>query len=88
MQKLEELVIGTAEAADVLGVSVATVTRWAESGDLKSIRKLPGRSGSWIFDARVVRRHATRAAPRQVGLMATRQGREPMQTEQRRTEVR
>lgn len=58
MQTAEELVLSAAETADILGISTATVARWAESGKLPAIRKLPGRTGGWIFDGRLVRRKA------------------------------
>lgn len=51
----DERIINVAEAAEILGVSIATVARWAESGKLPAIRKLPGRTGVWIFNAKVVR---------------------------------
>lgn len=55
----DELVLNLSESAEILGVSIATAARWAESGKLPSIRKLPGRTGAWIFDSRIVRRKAT-----------------------------
>lgn len=50
--------VSATEAAEILGVDRKTVARLAETGELPSIRKLPGRTGSWIFDQRVVRRVA------------------------------
>ena len=59
MPNSDELIISASEAAEILDVSVDTVCRWAERGDLPAIRKLPGVSGAWIFDTTVVRRKAT-----------------------------
>lgn len=49
MHSSGELVLVTAEAAEILGVDRATVARWAEKGKLKPIRKLPGRNGDFLF---------------------------------------
>lgn len=49
MQTSGELVLVTAEAAEILGVDRATIARWAEKGKLKPIRKLPGRNGDLLF---------------------------------------
>ncbi len=48
--------IGAAEAADILGVSRATLLRWAgEEEDAKLPgQKLPGETGAYIFDRAVV----------------------------------
>jgi len=59
MQSSGELVLVTAEAAEILGVDRATVVRWAEKGKLLPIRKLPGRNGDYLFSRdEVVRRKA------------------------------
>lgn len=50
-----ENVIGTVEAAEVLGVDPATVTRMAKDGRLAS-RKLPGATGAYVFDLADVQR--------------------------------
>ncbi len=54
----DQLVLGTAEAAEILGVSLSTVTRWAVNGKLPPLRKLDGLTGSFVFEAGVVRRLA------------------------------
>lgn len=41
--------IATAEAAELLGVSVATVNRWAASGALSPAVKTPGPRGANLF---------------------------------------
>lgn len=38
-------------------VSGRTVTRRAETGELPSLRKLPGPNGDYLFDPAVVRRY-------------------------------
>lgn len=42
--------IGTGEAARILGVNRATVVRWVEAGNLRTVGKLPGRLGGHLFD--------------------------------------
>ncbi|MFC4127404.1 helix-turn-helix domain-containing protein [Nocardia rhizosphaerae] len=46
--------IGTSDASRILGVTVATVTRWALSGYLPHLHKAPGPRGHWMFDESVV----------------------------------
>lgn len=58
MLNADELVIGVTETATILGISPATVTRWAQSGKLPYLRKLPGKTGPFLFDASLVRRKA------------------------------
>ena len=41
--------IGTAEAARILSVDRATITRWYLSGKLPG-QKLPGQTGAYVFD--------------------------------------
>jgi excisionase family DNA binding protein len=41
--------VTSAEAAPVLGVSVPTVNRYAASGRLRYVKKLPGRTGAYLF---------------------------------------
>jgi excisionase family DNA binding protein len=50
-----ENVIGTTEAAEVLDVDPATVTRMVKDGRLTA-RKLPGATGAYVFDLAVVER--------------------------------
>lgn len=42
--------IPTAEAALILGVHIATVTRRAAAGDLPVAMKLPGETGAYLFN--------------------------------------
>lgn len=44
----------TAEVRDLTGWSVTSINRWAQRGDLPPERKLPGRTGSYIFRRAVV----------------------------------
>lgn len=39
----------TAEAAEALGVSVKTITRWVGSGKLTPVKRLPGKRGAMLF---------------------------------------
>jgi excisionase family DNA binding protein len=67
MKNSDELIIGVTEAAEILGISVATVTRWAQNGNLPPIRKLPGWTGAYLFDAGLVRRKAAERLLRKTG---------------------
>lgn len=52
--------ISTAEAAELLGASVATVTRLAKAGDLTTAVKAPGARGARFFRRREVERLASK----------------------------
>lgn len=54
--------ITTAEAAEILGVSVRTVHRRTEAGDLPYEMKLPGATGAYIFDEATIREAAASGA--------------------------
>ena len=41
--------IPTAEAAEIVGVSVATINRWADSGKLRTAVQAPGPTGARLF---------------------------------------
>lgn len=41
--------IPTAEAAEIVGVSVTTVNRWADSGRLRTAAQAPGPRGARLF---------------------------------------
>lgn len=43
-------VMGTAQVAEKLRASTRTVMRLVASGELTPIQKLPGRTGSFLFD--------------------------------------
>jgi len=40
----------SAQVADILGKSVRTIHRLAESGDLAPALKVPGKTGAFLFD--------------------------------------
>ncbi|MGW9159600.1 helix-turn-helix domain-containing protein [Microbacterium sp. NPDC055665] len=39
----------TAEAAETLGVSVKTITRWVTAEKLTPVKRLPGKRGAMLF---------------------------------------
>lgn len=41
----------TAEAAQALGVSVKTITRWVAAEKLSPVKRLPGKRGAMLFDS-------------------------------------
>ena len=41
--------MSTAEAADRLGISIATLNRWAKNGAVAPIVQAPGRTGARMF---------------------------------------
>ncbi len=47
----------TAEVAQICGgVSVKTVSRWVQAGELAPLTKLPGIRGAFLFDPKAVER--------------------------------
>lgn len=54
-QDAPQVILTAPELARETGYDVATICRWAKSGHLPSIRKLPGVRGAWLFDPGVVR---------------------------------
>lgn len=46
----------TAEVAEILGCSVATVKRRALVGDIPYAQKLPGETGAYLFDRVTIER--------------------------------
>ncbi|MGQ4576166.1 helix-turn-helix domain-containing protein [Dermabacteraceae bacterium P7006] len=56
----ETLVISTAEVARRLHVAPSTVTKRVERGLLHPARKLPGRTGAYLFDPAEIDRLAAR----------------------------
>jgi hypothetical protein len=50
--------IGSAEACQLLGgIDRATLVRRIARGELKTVAKLPGLNGQWLFDRAEVLRH-------------------------------
>ena len=43
--------VSTAEAADRLGISVATLNRWASNGKVPVAVQAPGKTGTRLYDA-------------------------------------
>lgn len=41
--------IGSTEAARILNIDKATLTRWVAAGDLTPAHKLPGKNGAMLF---------------------------------------
>ena len=50
--------VGTAEAAETIGVERSTLTRWVQLGRMRPAIKLPGRNGAVLFDLAEVERVA------------------------------
>jgi len=46
--------IGSAQAAKVLGVSRATLNRWAVAGHVPTVIEMDGATGARLFDADVI----------------------------------
>ena len=56
--------LGSAEAAQLLGVHRATLTRWVTSGRITPAQKMPGDTGALLFErAEVERVRAAENAP-------------------------
>lgn len=53
--------MSTAQAAEYLKVSPRTVRRLVDSGKLAPLAKLPGRTGSYVFDEAIVMAYLTRS---------------------------
>lgn len=49
-------IITTKELAQLTGWSVTAIARWAQDGEIPIIRKVPGRTGSYLFDRRIALR--------------------------------
>lgn len=54
--------IGSAEAAELLGIDRGTLTRWVQAGRIDAYMELPGATGSRLFDRAVVQRLAAELA--------------------------
>lgn len=52
--------VGTTDAAAILGWSLAKTKRWARSGDLPCAVKMPGETGAYLFHRAVVEMIAKR----------------------------
>ena len=59
----DDVVMTAAEVGELAGCSGRTITRRADAGELKILRKLPGPNGDYLFDRAEVERYlATLAA--------------------------
>lgn len=50
--------ITTAQAAEILGVTISTINRDVLLGRLTAHQKLPGRTGAYLFDRKVIEKAA------------------------------
>jgi excisionase family DNA binding protein len=55
--------IGSAEAAKILSVDQATISRWVHNGTLNPATKLPGLSGAYLFHRTDIETLAERSEP-------------------------
>lgn len=62
MVHVTDRLITSAEASRILGRSLRTVHRLAESGALTPAQKLPGPNGAYLFRRRDVERFAVKVA--------------------------
>lgn len=65
MSHPDPAIVGTAEAAELLGVSVRTIHRMTAKGLISPTGKLPGPTGAYLFgraDVLDLARHLGRAA--------------------------
>ena len=46
---MTDTLIGATEAAEILGVSRATVSRWVTEEKLQPAQKMPGETGAYLF---------------------------------------
>ena len=66
MPPLPADLIGTAEAARLLGIAPVTVTRWVADGTLMLAHKLPTKNGAMLFDRAHVEALAAERSPAEV----------------------
>lgn len=57
--------LATAEVCAILSVRPSTISRWVESGRIKTAHKLPGHTGAFLFDPAEVDRVQTLLTERQ-----------------------
>lgn len=53
---MEPELLTSPEVSNLLGVSIRTVHRRVDAGDLRAVRKLPGPNGAFLFDRAEVER--------------------------------
>ena len=54
MSQQEPSLVGTVEAADILGWSLRKTKRDAKAGRLPYVHKMPGRTGAYLFHRNVI----------------------------------
>ena len=52
----DELLTAAETCAELGGIDRSTLTRWVQSGRIAPARKLPGRTGAYLFDPTEVQR--------------------------------
>lgn len=62
MEPSSKPLIGTPEAADILGVSSDTLIRMVARGDVPMVQKLDGARGAYVFERAEVERVAAERA--------------------------
>jgi DNA-binding transcriptional MerR regulator len=62
-----ERLIGSVEAADILGVAPATITRWVAKGTITPAAKGPGQTGPFLFSLTEIVRLAQDRLARRAG---------------------
>lgn len=58
MRKIEESLIGVAEASEIAGIDRRTIHRMVDRGELAPASKLPGLRGAYIFNRADIERIA------------------------------
>ncbi len=53
-------ILTTKELSKITGWSITAIARWAQEGQIPYIRKVPGRTGSYLFDRDSVLRRLRR----------------------------
>jgi len=56
MADLEDTHVGTVAACDLLGIDRSTLVRWVQSGRITAALKMPGATGSYLFERAEVER--------------------------------
>lgn len=63
MSKVQQALVGSKEASEIIGESVKNTIRRVESGQLKPVTKLPGLRGAYLFDRADIEAIATKTTP-------------------------
>ena len=57
-----DVLIGSAEACEMLGIDRATLVRRIAAGKIKALTKMPGARGPYVFELAEIERARTEAA--------------------------